>query len=806
MAGYKYNFGTNQYPEFSNTPYADSTYGRMGANTPAAKRNQQTPPNPTGDAWAAFGQAAAQWRRPAPPGAPPTTPAQAPTPGAVPNKEYTPASLAGVIQGTNTGYTGQMPPQQPLPASVGGPSRGGGPVTDGTGYTAGPIDLVQVAPSVGPAPITAGAPPSRGAATGDYGQVAPTAPAAPTKPPFGPTPPPTRAPVGAPGAVPTPQPSPGFAPPPQYRPIGAPSATPLPQPGQVDLGWTAASQARRGQDDGDGPLIPSTVPIAPVTPIVPGGSGPRNIATDPSADPSTPAGLAGIITGASGGPVTGTGGQVAGTPPPGDPNAPRGSGGSLGGAQGGGPASSAAVPGTEGWGDFERGKLNEYINGGYYFLKDDPNMLARYWQDQGRTGEKGVDLPDWLAAQYPTIDWSRVPENARPGRMGYDTWRFSDANGTPRGFGLQTGGAPMAGNFRGAPAASPWIGGGAPNTGGSPYGTDRAIQGQTDAAWLAAQQAQQQPQAPVSSGATVPSPQTAQGGPDPLFNPLGLGNTGTGPTPYPGTTPTGNGSSTKVPPIRPPEQTPFGPGVEGGTESYVSRLLDPLHQQQQQELLRVLRQQGANEGTINSGGFGDIVGKAEGSLIAQQGAQKAQFISDSENRALQKYGIDQNKIIAEMQDATQRFGIQTNADLERWLNSADSNTLQKYGIDKDDLLARYKADLEASGQKYAADRQVDAARLSAGATRSAAGAAASAAMREAQLRYQLGHEQLEQGGAQFNQQNLLDWANLQAGLYNNDANRQLGWSTLAAQLGLTPAQLAQILQGYQPPAPIYNAP
>ena len=55
MAGYSYNYGTNQAPEYSEKPAADSLYGIIGTNTPGARQNQQDRARRSGgDPYAAF--------------------------------------------------------------------------------------------------------------------------------------------------------------------------------------------------------------------------------------------------------------------------------------------------------------------------------------------------------------------------------------------------------------------------------------------------------------------------------------------------------------------------------------------------------------------------------------------------------------------------------------------------------------------------------------------------------------------------------------------------------------------------------
>jgi hypothetical protein len=225
-----------------------------------------------------------------------------------------------------------------------------------------------------------------------------------------------------------------------------------------------------------------------------------------------------------------------------------------------------------------------------------------------------------------------------------------------------------------------------------------------------------------------------------------------------------------------------------------SKYLDPLFKQQQAELARVLRSEGALTGDINSGGFNETLGRQEANLIAEQGRQKMEGMQKAQEFGIQKYQIDADLFSRQMADATTRYGIDTNDKLQRWLDEQD-NELKKYGIDKADLLERYKAELQKEGIVYSADAQVRAAALQRAAAQAAAAANLAAQKYAADIQKQIAGDKLN-----------FDWGQLQADLYSGDQNRMVQWAQILAMAGITPADLIKILQTFGPSPPIFNNP
>ncbi len=247
-----------------------------------------------------------------------------------------------------------------------------------------------------------------------------------------------------------------------------------------------------------------------------------------------------------------------------------------------------------------------------------------------------------------------------------------------------------------------------------------------------------------------------------------------------GTTPPGT-TAPPPPVVDPVVPAPGGAGqpTAASYEDTASRLYDPLFKQQQTELARTLRAQAAIDGTSTSGGFAETLGRAESNLSANQGAQKVALIEAAQNR-------QQAMTIAVMQDATQRFGIKTNDDLQRWLNDPNNNTLQKYGIDKNDLLERYKAQLGLQSSETMAGASFNAAALSA-ATQAAIAAGNNAT-------------QLKLG----QMSNDLGWGQLQGNLYNSDQDRYVAELKILTDAGISSSVIAQILAAFGPSNPIYT--
>jgi hypothetical protein len=163
-------------------------------------------------------------------------------------------------------------------------------------------------------------------------------------------------------------------------------------------------------------------------------------------------------------------------------------------------------------------------------------------------------------------------------------------------------------------------------------------------------------------------------------------------------------------------------------------MLNPAFERQQTQALRKLRAEAAKSGQIDSGGFG--TNQAE--LLTGLGAQQSAIVGDFASKGYEaEKERELSRFVESMKDATMNFGIQTNADLERFLQKNEME-LKKYGIDKDDLLQRYKAGLDLEGTKYSADSSLKAANLHAAASAAAANAGAGAAMYGANIQRELG--------------------------------------------------------------------
>lgn len=228
-----------------------------------------------------------------------------------------------------------------------------------------------------------------------------------------------------------------------------------------------------------------------------------------------------------------------------------------------------------------------------------------------------------------------------------------------------------------------------------------------------------------------------------------------------------------------PGTTPGTPTGQADITDKVGKLYDPLFKQQQTELARTLRAQAALDGSIDSGGFNESLGRAESNLSANQGAQKVALTEAAQNR-------EQAMTIAVMQDATQRFGIKTNDDLQRWLNDPNNNTLQKYGIDKNFLLEQYKANIGLQGAQLQASASYNAAALQA-ATQAAIAAGNNAT-------------QLKLG----TMSNDLGWGQLQGNLYNSDQDRYIAELKMLTDAGISSSTIAAILAAFGPSPPIYT--
>lgn len=221
----------------------------------------------------------------------------------------------------------------------------------------------------------------------------------------------------------------------------------------------------------------------------------------------------------------------------------------------------------------------------------------------------------------------------------------------------------------------------------------------------------------------------------------------------------------------------------GAINDLLNQKYGPQNKLAQEQLANILRGQAALTGDVNSGGFGDVLGRQEGSLIAQQQANimdksidvtesakdraLAQYQTDTEAN-LGRYGIDSDRFMAKMRDDTERYGIKTNADMERYVTDRKLE-FEKYGIDVAAAMEKYRADVSLAGEVYSADRAFDAAKF------------------DAIIRDQISKRNED-----------VEWGRINLDRYGIDTRAQIDWAELARLTGLTPDQLARILGGFTP--------
>lgn len=427
----------------------------------------------------------------------------------------------------------------------------------------------------------------------------------------------------------------------------------------------------------------------------------------------------------------------------------------------------------------------------YSWLWTYPNAVQEFraWGIANPARAQYVDIADWLKHNYGAAQ-GITATHGLAGRRGYDTMVWSPA-GVPWGHGLDgTGGQginptgppqgppPGSGDANGVPLPPGYSPPSDPNgTGrdGGP-GTQPAPPGTPGAP------------PPTTLGPVIPreeihNPNAAPPIPKEEEEPKFIA--GGGPN---------GGPDWKTPEMTPDWAEKFNPQGKDLFDRY-GELLDPMYQREQDKFARKLRAQGALTGQIDSGGFGTQMAEGLGGLAAAQSADKAGKITAAHesalDRALQKYGIDtgantqmyqidSQKFIAQLQDDTARLGIKTNADLERYLGDRKLE-LEKYGIDTNDMLERYKAEVAKQVGMYSADRGVDAAALQASAAGAAASASAAAAQYDAQVRLQLGQQNLQWDRERYGRDR--EWDQYQ---FNNpDFNTIMNW-----YLRMSPEQLA----------------
>lgn len=236
----------------------------------------------------------------------------------------------------------------------------------------------------------------------------------------------------------------------------------------------------------------------------------------------------------------------------------------------------------------------------------------------------------------------------------------------------------------------------------------------------------------------------------------------TPPPPVPPTPPPTPPPQPPAPPTPPPTTPPPGTGdpwdFEGQLSKQISdyeKRVNPLFQQQRDDIQRRTLHAGALTGALNSGGFGETLNDALAQQYAQEQSTVAPQIAamsmNAQALALDKFKTDMNTILTREQ-------IASNADLER-----SAQALQKYGIDHNDLLERYKADLALKGIQYSSNAQVNAASLNAAAGQAAAAAQLEASRYATDMRYRT---DLFQGDV-ARERNIMDYI-LGLGAINKD--------------------------------------
>lgn len=224
-------------------------------------------------------------------------------------------------------------------------------------------------------------------------------------------------------------------------------------------------------------------------------------------------------------------------------------------------------------------------------------------------------------------------------------------------------------------------------------------------------------------------------------------------TPPSATTPPPAGTPTATtPPPTSATATPT-PTNLAQLQQYLSTLLQPGNDIASSDLARSDAAQAAVTGRINSGGNQQVEANAQARLRGTQSSDLATMLgtaNEGEQNRLNavtlaqiqantsKYQVDANTAIAEMNDATTRLGITTNDALQRWLNDPNSNTLQKYGIDQNVILAKYQAMMQQQGQSIAANAQMNSAALNAATQQAINERNAQVALAGQQNQYNLG--------------------------------------------------------------------
>lgn len=229
----------------------------------------------------------------------------------------------------------------------------------------------------------------------------------------------------------------------------------------------------------------------------------------------------------------------------------------------------------------------------------------------------------------------------------------------------------------------------------------------------------------------------------------------------------------------------FMPNIPGTKEitDLIQQMTQPANQQAQDDLARVLRGQAALTGDLNSGGFGNVLGREVGTLANQQQKENAdrvfQFDQAARDRALEQYNtdtqrstdvyrIDSDKFLQQLNNDTERYNIQTNADLERYLGD-QSAALGNRQIDADQLLGYYREEMGLRGIQYTADRGFD---------RDALNAATERYLGDLNSR--------------------LGWGNLALDQYGIDTDAQIRLIQILQQSGLDPSAIAGLINSLIP--------
>jgi hypothetical protein len=502
------------------------------------------------------------------------------------------------------------------------------------------------------------------------------------------------------------------------KPVAAPPVTPLPSPGPPGYKPTPpATPTIGGNIRGATPAPPPAGQVS-----VPKNPNPPNLASDRPPKPTM------------------------GTPTPTQPGEPV-----LTGPAPPKPPGFEGVPDAA-WNDITRWVNDAKAQGAdYSFLLQHPDLIMQYRNFVGTDtsgARNGIDFVDWLQHMHPNEF-----NNPLAGRQGFDTFLYTDANGTQRGYGQGTG-APQPGLGQPVDDAAAryqrrqWYLDHIQGTNLDPNDPANFVggivfdqYGQLKSAAPAPAPATPAPTTPTTPGAPVPAPGGSGAGPVPGGEgvPGGTGGgQGTAPAPTPAPAPDSGDETQRL-------IDQFKSNF-GAHQPDIESLLNPMFSRQQQRLSQSLNAEAAlTPGRLQSGGYGENKATAMAELGGQQSAtlatalQKQQELQMNQNTQVMQLATQagMQKYITDINNDLELYKVRTNDDLQRYLNGQD-NALKRYGIDAQAVWERYSADQNLKGNALAAQASVNAAALHAAATAAAGKAAADASRANAQLQFELG--------------------------------------------------------------------